>query len=372
MAQDIYANVYEDTGETDLVFSTGAIKGFGCSTQLPGGFAEGSFTLPALFFDPAEWKTILLNKFVVITDGSGDRIYEGSIDGVSDTDDGLSVKLTGHYARASLQTVFLTYPTAPVPLVPVVQELSDLVNPWRSRLFNRLYTTAEFESPVALEFMYETKVAGALEKILSENANGSNQVQFAVYDYARPMLFESLEPWFTVSRHNLVLRYGSTISLAGVYNRIQVIYDVEGEKRVTDWFENERSQHRYGVREGSMNVGSVPEGVAQVAGELAIARYAYPDEQETFTINGQVYSYYTHEPLPVHKLRAGHMLFVSDLPANPESRYAFAIDRDQAGFLVQRTTYNHDDASLSFDVGEATKSLEQYLVGMGVSGGSVQ
>ena len=366
---DVFANIFEDEQEHNLLLSTNHVKGFNFSTQLPGGFAEGGLTLPSLYFDREVWKDKVLGRHLLVTDAAGSRIYEGSIEGVEDGDEGLNLQAVGYYAKAALKTVYLVYPTAPVDLLAVFDDAHQLVKHWRSQMIKSIY---EYKSEIPLEFLYETKVQEMIEQILKENVTYGYQVQFAVYDYLRPYLFHALQPYYKVSRWDMTLKYGSSASLSGTYNKIQVLYEKDGSKRFTEWFEDAVSQQRYGVREGTLNAGQVPEGVAQVAGELAISRYAKPDEQENLTIQGQVYDYYTGIPTDVYWLRAGHLLFVTDLPANPDSRYAFSFDKDQAGFLVMRTSYNHDEKSLSLDIGDGMKSLEQYLMDIGISGGDVK
>jgi hypothetical protein len=367
----LYANIFTDYREDRLLVSTPHIKGLGFSTQLPGGFGSGNFILPSSYFNPEDWKDKILGCHLVITDEAGSRAYEGTIEGADDADEGIGVQATGYYSKAGLKTAYLAYPTTPVDLLAALREGADLIDEWRSTLISTIDPT--YVSDVEQEFLYEIKVQEMIEKIIKENIQSNGyQVQFAVYEHLRPHIFYALSPWYKVARRDLTLKYGSTVTLQGMYNKIQVIYEDDGAKSFTEWYEDLRSQARYGVREGSLSAGNVPAGVAQVAGELAISRYAKPDEQENLTIKGQIKNYYTGTPTEPYWLRAGHLLFVSDMPATKDSRLTWGRDRDQAGFLVMRTTYNHDDASLSLDIGEGMKTLEQYLTDIGISGGSVR
>ncbi len=366
----IYAHIFTDYQEYNLLLSTDHIKGFHFDTQIPGGFAGGGFTLPSIYFAPDDWKEKILGRHLVVTDEAGSRLYEGSIEGVEDAEDGVGVQATGYYAKAGLKTVFLAYPTAPVDLTAALKDGAALIPYWRSVFIESLYSG--YASAVPLEFLYETKVQEMIEKIISENQSGEYQVQFAVYDHLRPLLFYSLEPAYKVSRYDLTLKFGSTVTLQGMYNKIQVLYDKNGVKNLTSWYEDQASQYRYGVREGTLNAGQVPAGVAQVAGELALPRYAKPNEQENLTIQGQIKHYFTGTPTDSYWLRAGHLLFVTDMPANPDSRLTFGRDRDQAGFLVMSTSYNHDNSSLTLNIGDGVKSLEQYLTDIGINGGVVR
>lgn len=367
----IYATIFEDTTERIAILSTDRIKGVQFGTQLPGGFADASFTMPSDSFVPGEWRDRLMSKFLLLTDAAGARIYEGTIEGVEDNADGLGVQAAGMYVHASLKTTYLAYPTAPVDLANVVKDGASLIKDWRSRLISTL--ESPWTGTIPLEFMFDAKVKDMIEQVLNDYPDDKKRrVQFAIYDRLCPYLFTSLKPWFKAARNDLTLQYGSSVSLTGTFNKIQVVYESGGQKRFTPWQEDLDSQKRYGVREGTLSVGDVPEGIAKVAGELAISRKAKPTEQATITIQGQVYDYTTGVPMDVYWLRAGHLLFVSDMEASPEYRVGYEYDKHQAGFLVTRTNYNHDNNSLGIEVGEGYKSLEQYLADIGVSGGDVQ
>ena len=367
---DLYASIYNDYTEDTLILSTSRVADVSFSTQLPGGFAEGSLILPSMYFSPEEWRDKLLGRHLVITDEAGSRVYEGSIEGIDDGDSGLNLQASGYYAKAALKTTYLAYPTTPINLISVLKDGTALVREWRS---SPVVTLTSLVSDIPLEFLFELKVQDMIEKIAKEFVTPEGyQPQFAVYDHLRPFVFENLTPWFKVSKYDMTLKYGSTVTLSGTYNKIQVLYEDGGLKYFTNWYEDIKSQQRYGVREGSLQAGQVPEGIAKVAGELALPRYKNPDEQPSLTINGMVRSYHTSVPTEAYWLRAGHMLFVADMPANPESRFSFRFDRDMAGFLVVRTSYSHRDRSLSVDVGDGVKTLEQYLADMGITGGNVR
>lgn len=363
--------VFEDHTEAKLLLSTYKATGITFGTQIPGGFAEGTFTLPEDQFNISTWKDLLLGTFVVFANVYGERMYEGSVEGINDADAGLAVQCAGLYSKSGLKTAYLTYPSTPVDLTSAATDAAELISEWRSLLVEDISGTWQAELP--LEFLYEVKVQSMLEDITKNYLTDTGSlVRFAVYDNRMAHLFHVLYPWFKASRHDFTLTYGETISLTGTYNKIQVLYDVNGETNFTDWYNDVVSQARYGIREGSLSAGQVPAGIAQVAGELAITRYAKPNEQRNITITGSIKSYGTDTPTEVYRLRAGHMIFVSDLPADPDSRFAFEYDKVQAGFLVTRTNYTADNDTLTIDTGDNVKSLENYLADMGITGGNVQ
>lgn len=366
----LVVNIYDTYKEDHLIMSTQNFKAFTFSTQLPGGFYEGSFTLPKDFFVLEDLKKNLPGRYVVVTDEAASRVYEGSIEGIGDADDGLTVQMSGPYQKGAAHTVYLAYPTVPIDLIAVVRELCGVVDEWRTEPI--IQDIDSWTTGIAQEFMYETKIQQAFDDLLKKENTQDPPIQFAVYDEGRPFLFKSLKPWYKVARNNLTLKYGSTLSVGGLYNRIQVLYEQNGEKRVTNWYEDTPSQDRYGTREGTINVGEVPAGVAAVSGELAIGTYSKPDEQETMTIPGTIYTYDAGLTQPAYWLRAGHILVVSDIESNPNSRKTFWVREDQATYLVVKTSYTHDTGELSVEVGDGRKSFEQYLMDMGVSGGSVQ
>ncbi len=70
----IYAHIFTDYQEYNLLLSTDHIKGFHFDTQIPGGFAGGGFTLPSIYFAPDDWKEKILGRHLVVTDEAGSRI----------------------------------------------------------------------------------------------------------------------------------------------------------------------------------------------------------------------------------------------------------------------------------------------------------
>lgn len=363
------AMFFQDYTRLSLVLNTNQIKGLTFDTEILGGFGTANLTLPKTSFDISTWKERLLGTYMVISTTYGDEIYEGSVEGVDDSDEGMTVDMAGLYTKASKKTVYLAYPNLPINLHSVIRDLSTLIQEWQYTLVDTV--SGLYQSDTPIEFLYDTKVQETIEKIMKDNVSGLKQVSFAVYN-GRPYLFNVLYPWYTVSRRDISVEYGSALSLSGTYNKIQVLYEVNGEKRFTDWYEDIRSQQRYGVREGTVSAGQVPLGVAQTAGELAISRFGKPDETRRLTIKGRLFDYTTKRVVEPYWLRAGQLLFFSDMQANPESRHAYEYDRFQAGYLVTRTTYSHDEASLSVDIGDGMKTFEQYMTDMGISGGVVK
>ena len=160
-------------------------------------------------------------------------------------------------------------------------------------------------------------------------------------------------------------------SRSNVWNRIQATYDdplIGGT--FTDYADDPDSQRLFGLKEGSISVGSAPVEVANLARDLAIKAYANPEQSSKITIQGRVYTQAGAPDYP-YMVRAGSMMQVMDYDPSVGQLVGGTSGVDSAVAFISRTTYNGDDNTVDLELGRKNVALDLLLAKIGVNSGSV-
>ena len=309
MNDDLFVHVWRKADELVTsnrsplkpILSTMNVKNLTFSTVLPGGFGDGSFTLPSIAYDIDFWQQQIIGGRVVFSTAADEVVYEGLVEGCSVLSEGLQVHCMGYYAKAAV-TQFNLAPGSYPTLYTALKNVCDMMTPaWWGAILTPFYIIDTYgQYPVvrsdftATDYstLYDAKVSDAINELLKYPAFQNAPAYLMLYENRAPFYGPVFTPLtYSVSIADMNVSYGSSLSLAGVYNIITVVYEslegVKGSATYTD----QTSVDLYGPRVGVMNIGKivVPAGggvppEAQNALDLASTRLPLPSEQADITI----------------------------------------------------------------------------------------
>jgi hypothetical protein len=386
----VYKDFNEDKSELVDMFKWPMYRNLRFGTALHGGFANSTFDI---LTDPKRAMGIYryyMDFHVVIQDGRGRRLYEGSIDDIAMIAGGVRIQTVGYYQRGKDKFHGVIYEDATVS--EIIKETVTLSPYWDVEGHSIVKTTTVLPY---LDFSEEEKLTDVIEHITAYGFSEDGDIRalfFAIWDYRIPYLFpepdlnsvrpseydyldKTLNIWSLFKKDMDLVSGGSfSRSAKDVKNRIWIGYDdpLIGPTR-TDVFEDIASQSIYGVREGVLQIGDAEPGVAEVVGELAIKRFAYPFQLEKMRVIGLVYNSGGYPEYP-YMIRAGEVIQESDFDAGIAEvasigNAEFVMGRLKG--LVTRTEYDAERNTLSIDVGTKSSSFEALMTRLGLSPGGM-
>lgn len=363
------------TFDKRAVFYAGAIFSGSYSTDISGGYAEGNFPINLNPFQTVFLSRKALNKHAVLYSPLGDIVYEGRIENVASHRYGLTMNTLGYYSHANDLTSGLIYPESS-PATSISEVVADHIA--LSTLWTKNYAfiidTTEDVTP--LDFSGEAKLIDAIEKVLTYGSddNPPRKLFFQIWRDRIPHLVKepSLDNYTYYLDLTKAKQSGSdpdaAVSMANVYNKIQVLFDTEGEGQdFTDWFEDAKSQAAYGVREGTINLGQSLIGIANDVGAMAIDRYKNPEQTLSINLPDKLCTK-NYEDAPGYGIRGGDVVLLTG-----ETSDLFYEDYQpgRAAAIVTHTTYDIGGRSISLNFGTRSPYFEMSLALLGYSSVSV-
>jgi hypothetical protein len=383
----IYATIYkkytEDvTGYLGTVDVTDSVS-FG--TQLHGGFSDCSFTVGGQKDLSFFRYRLYLASHVVLFDEYGRRVYEGFINKSSVSEKGVEVECLGYYAKADTVTFDMIYDVNPYTIYEITHDCISDIPEWRHVFanvgqanYNMVRTDPLSGDVIAIDFT-DKKVREAIESLMGYGYREDDirPIYFAIWEGRIPYLFPEPKPakfpdWM-VSIHSVSGGVaGISISLDTVFNRVFGVYDDQGEgPSKTLPAEDYLSQQRYGIREGTVQNGGTPEGLALANDlrDMALERYKYPRQVFTMEISGYIKSSAGFYDLP-YRIRAGQQVLITDLDAMTVHAGTLAgqVAHGISGFVL-RTDYDSSNHNLKIDFGASDVSFDILMSRLGLSGG---
>lgn len=224
----------------------------------------------------------------------------------------------------------------------------------------------------------DKKVKDAIETVVKFGYSESDlrPVYFAIWDYKIAHLFpeptfDDIPDWF-VSVKSLGSEEEISQSTDGIYNRVYAAYDNQNDgPSKTLPADDIISQHRYGIREGLVQNGNNPEGIAMSESlrDMALERFKAPRQVYSLSISGLIRHNSGHLTYP-YKIRAGDTVLITD------ADIISSLGGDVSGFakyglfgFVVKTDYSADSNTLQIDFGTSDVSFETVMSRLGLSGG---
>jgi len=355
-------------------------------TQLHGGFAGASFNLTLSPLQAYElFDTILANK-VQIADRYFRVVYEGEVSNVSSDGYDFSVSCVGFYARSATIIDDRIYPSSPTTVKTVIEDACGLIDSWNYQPayiedanYDLITTDPETGADLALDFT-DKKVQDAIESVLSYGYSETDTSPpfIAIWEDRTPHLFvkkklADVRPDWILTKDNLDgANPTQTINLDNVFNSVYAIYANEGDGQskttaATDAF----SIAKFGTREGVVQNGSNPEGLAmgEALRDYAIEEYAWPIPAVSLNATGLTKSW-GGETDYLYSIRAGDIVFMDTgdpgsmlYPQSPDSTLA------RTRLYVLRTSYTANSNTLSITVGNSDTDFLVLMSRLGLSGG---
>ena len=375
----VWTNFSEAGGQGDPLTQVRRFSGLTFETLVNGGFGGAEFTIETTEWSAAQWYESYLGFHIVIFDSFGRRVYEGRIESISYVvNKGIQVSCLGYYTHAQDLTHGIIYPIGtPKSISDIIEETIDLSNQWWTNKTGIEKTTIDITPQ---DFTGEQKLIDAIEECLKygNDATPPKPMYFTIWEHRQPFLFS--EPALTnfpdwqVYLKDIEVSQALSLSRSkeNLYNRIQVLYDdPDIGPTFTDWKDDTVSQSLFGIREGSLNIGSSLPGVADVIAELAIENYANPEQSSTLKISGRVRSKSHNIELP-YLIRAGELLRINDFDPSiaQQTKGTGGLDSNMA--VVQKTSYNVERNSMSVTLGKKNVLMDILLARIGKSSASIR
>jgi len=339
------------------------------ATDIMGGYAEGSFPL---YLTPLETVALVRKipgKHVQLFSPLGDIIYEGRIENVASQQKGLVVNSLGYYSHAGDLTSGLIYPaTTPTSISEVIIDHIDLSTLWNKVYAFILPTTTDV---TPLDFSGEGKIVDAIDKVLTYGSDDTvpKKMYFQILRDRIPHLIT--EPDLAESTYYLDLTRAknsgsfadAAINIGTVFNKIQVLFDDSalGGQDFTNWYEDEKSQIAYGVREGTINLGQSVLAIANDVAAMAIDRYKNPEQTLSITVPDLLCTK-NYDSLPGYAIRGGDVVLLSG-----ETTDMFYQDYlpGQTSAIVTHTSYSIDSRSITINFGTRSPYFDMALALLG-------
>lgn len=259
----------------------------------------------------------------------------------------------------------------------IIFDACQLVDSWNN--FTHVGVDGTFDSRIDVDMDFsQVKVAESVIDTLKFGFSNTDFVPayFVIYDTRTPTIVverNAVYPdWYLDAGLLSGDAVGAELSLDQVFNKVYAIYDNANDGvSVTVPANDLRSQYRYGVREGLLDNGDTPGGLALAEDlrDTALAKYSRPKRLATLVIKGYARNG-TDTLTPIHRIRAGQTAIISDL----DTMFAHAglISAESLiptnGFIFS-TDYNAQNNSMKIDIGSDDLSFEVLMSRLGLSGG---
>lgn len=378
------ATVWSDPRERpqDFVDATRSVTDLSFDTSAMGGFGDATFSIRVSGWNAVRWYRSYLGFHVVVFDKYGRRVYEGRIEDADATQDGVSVVCLGYFSHAKELTHGMVYQAGfmltPTQLVADTVDIAFNTQGTWAGDYSMLQKFSHNISPQ--DFSGDRKLSDAIEVATKFGNDGviPRPVYFAVWDHRRAYFYEepalTSEPDWRVYKRDFSSSGGLSLSRSrsSVWNKIQVIYDdpLIGQT-FTAWAENKDSQRLYGIKEGTLNIGSSLPGLAAVIRDLAINSYAFPTQSSEVGISGRVYTAGGRAELP-YMVRAGTLLQVMDYDPSVAQLVGGSTGVDASIMFISGTSYSLESNEVTLEIGTGNVALDILMARLGSGSGSVQ
>jgi len=368
----------------ELLLTTGKGEKFKFDTIMPGGYESCSFQVPFVSLSGEQAYRILLAKDVVLFDYRGDKVYEGE---VTDTKmAGLSVSVTaaGYYAKGTAATAGPSNFAPDATARDIVEFMVDLHPDWQDD-FSRLGEDDLVEIG-PLSFERNIKINSAIEEATKtgyldtlNNSPRRRPLYFAIWEDQIGVLspepdIRSVDPDWEITSRMFTGSKGFNLSLSSrdIYNKIWITYNdtlLDGYTTLSA-YEDLNSQVLYGVREGTVNLGTVTQTIAEVSGELYVQYNAYPIQRASLKITGTPKTSYGMS-MPLWKMKAGDLIRITDFDASVAQLSDGAVGTGSVIGFISKTSYNHDSHTMNLELGSPVKTIDIMLQRLGVNPGGI-
>ncbi len=367
---------------SEFVGSTTRQTGLSFSTQAMGGFGDCSFTIPVSGWNAVRWYRSYLGFHVAIFDPYGRRVYEGRIEDAEAAPEGVNITCLGYFSNAKELTDGMIYllGDSPTP-TQLVKDAVDIAYNTNGLWQNDYSMIQKLTQNIgAQDFTGGRKLNDAIEEACKygNDATVPKPMYFALWDHRRAYFYEEPDlsgtPAWRIFMKDFANGKGLSLSRtrSNVWNKIQVIFDdPDIGTTFTDWAENKDSQRLFGVREGSLSIGSSLLAIAEVIRDLAINAYAFPDQSSKISISGRVYNAASARDYP-WMLRAGSLIQVMDYDPSVAQLVGGSSGLDSATMFISRTNYNADSNTIDLELGRRNVVLDLIMARLGYNGSNIQ
>jgi len=385
----LYATIwkdYEENNDTDWVGVFPVSNTLTFATQIQGGFASASFSISLPRQRAYNLYTRILGFHVKIHDTYLNLAFEGYISELGISENLLNISLLGYYAKAGDLLDDRIYPTGPTTLATIIGDAADLIDAWNREDtwlsgadFDLSETDPETGAWLGLDFT-DLKISEAVERCLGYGYSDSDASQacLTIYEGRYPRLFSAVNELdeyagYFITEQNIDPGSDSmAMQLASIYNRIFAIYANEGEgTSKTTAADSDYSQDRFGIREGVVQNGGNPEGLAMAEDlrDYALEKYQWPTASIQVTVRGMIKTFAGERKSPYH-IRAGDLVNFTDLDVT--SAMVGMVDGqiiNRLSAFVVSTNYTASSDTNALVVGLSDQSFEVLMSRLGLSGG---
>lgn len=387
----LYPAFYLDALEYDSEFIEQLVdyEELSFSTQLNGGYSDCTLRVSGPSDLAYERYRVLLGTHMVLWDSWGDRIYEGRVQEINMIESGVEMTLYGYYAHANeVLHGLLYYPDVdPVPVTDVIDDCIGLTYQIRSsqRTWQEKYAFTLRDANVDVTALgvkdyTQAKIGEVIEEVtkLGYKETDGTPVYFAIWQNRIPYFWKELDPTQTSNLKSLrfwiiesqnVVEPRKTRSRDQVFNKVWGVYESAiGSVLTTSSAENKISQARFGLREGTVNVGQTEEGVANSLRDAALERHSWPRQGYSMRIQGYI-RHYSGMKQPVYWVKAGDIIMLGyEDPANADLDDPLCESTSSITGMIMSTNYNSGDGTLQIEINSNDTRFDILLARLGLGG----
>lgn len=374
---DFFAVVYDGLDLTRIFLSSRRVQQTQFKTSLTGGFVTASFLVPLGLTEQARYSGKLLGKPVIVSDSYGTVVFDGLVDDVGYSAEGMSISCSGRYSIGKNFTHGLVYPSGDSSTIrDIIVDTINLSDGYWVLDYGVLYDNT---GQIAPQDYFDTKLNDVIEEITKYgtlDAVTLRPTYFAVwengvaeYGYVEDTA-NSLEADWVLFANADSINANNSETLDGVFNKVQVVFqDANGNSGVTSWFEDSLSQDIFGVREGTVNLSTADTSMAELVAELYLKYSAYPKYQATIEVDRVVRGAGARMK---HTIRAGDTVTVLNSTPYIIPTAANIYDASSSVVVVHSTSYDAQSDKMTLELGSAASTLSLYLTKLGVEGSSIK
>lgn len=361
MKNKLTVHVYDDSISSPVFVRTVIPTGLKCSTKLPGGFGDCSFTVPANLLEA--WKWMKYGFYQVKVLGEGDfTCFEGRIEEPGISAEGATVTAYGFYANCfdtPYDDIISWNNGIPHYADEIIKDMLTTSCPQISSNQQFIQTPDTNLEPV--EFGDHEYPGGLIEKLASYSDSQYRQWFFAIWEDRIPHFFPQPAASAGITWH---VRLADLVpgSQGWKFNRSyrEVVKNVYVTYSQDDWKETST------VATDSTYPYSVVRTKYISAGEstLAKANTMAQQEMETYKRARQNTSLVLHTvrtkdggTMPPYMVRAGHSIRIDDLfpDEDPDTFDGFKT------FYIRETSYDAESGQLTINPDTPGSKLERML-----------
>lgn len=256
----------------------------------------------------------------------------------------------------------------------IIQDACDLVPSWGKPVYS-----GNFDSRIDVDMDFsQVKVSDAVVDTLKFGFSNTYflPAYLVIYTTRVPQIVveqTSVNPdWYLDVKLLTNDSIGMEVSLNDVFNRVFAVYDNANDGiSVTEPANNYASQARYGVREGLIDNGDTPGGLALAEDlrDTALEKYKNPRRVVSITLGGYVRNGSGSRDY-VYKIRAGQNAVLSDLDLfSSQANYLSSESSVPLNGFIFSTDYDVKNNTIKIDIGTDDLSFEVLMSRLGLSGG---